>query len=236
MANTEQLGPEVGSQGASAWYFDDTIGELVPSIGRNPADLLRNFGTGTARFLVNRLVPHGTFMWLSAAGTAVVAATETTLLAGSSIKKGPLYSGLTIGTVPAGYLNQVGKTGFILAQGTIASTGSTPTNNIKFKLGTNVILATGAIATASVTGTLPWFFSGEFMTTVAGGAGVGNILGQCKFSYFTGAAVGVEWGGLNSAVTIDLTAAYAIDLTSTWSSATGSPTMTCQQCIVGFRN
>ena len=180
-------------------------------------------------------MPNGTFLWLSAAGTPCVAATETSLMLGAT-KKGALYTGLTIGTIPAGWLNDVGRTVFFKATGVVASTGNTPTNNIKFKLGTNVIVSTGAIATASITGPLPFFFEGEFQCTVAGGAGVGNLLGQGRFTYFTTAPAAVEWAAYQTAVTIDLTPAYAIDLTSTWSATTGNPTMTLQQLVVGFRN
>jgi hypothetical protein len=230
MALTGQEAPNISSQGGSAWAFDDAIGELVPLAGAAPADLIRSIGQGSGllpyRFLVNRLLPGGLFAWTSAVGTAVVAASETTLLTGATFL-GPKYTGVTAGTFPAGFLNIVGRKISFFAFGTMASTGSTPTNNIKFKLGTNIVIATGAQTTVSVTGTLPWGFRGEATVITSGSSG--TILGQGEFYYYSTAPVRVTWSAYNSgAVTLDLTSALAIDLTSTWSSVTGAPTMLCQ--------
>ncbi|MFI5461065.1 MAG: hypothetical protein ACHRXM_37130 [Isosphaerales bacterium] len=234
MALTGQEAGQVASQGASAWGFDDAIGELVPLQGTSPSDLTRSIGQPASRFLVNRMVPASTFGWTSAAGTAVTAATETSLLAAAGWK-GAAYSGLTAGTFPALFLNRIGKIINFNAWGIVSATASTPTNNFKFKLGSNIVVQTGTQTTASVTGTLPWFYSGWAMVTATGSSG--TLLGQGLFTYFTTAPIIVGWAAYQSgAVTADLTTTLAIDLTSTWSAITGSPSITCQGIVVGVSN
>ncbi|MFI5461064.1 MAG: hypothetical protein ACHRXM_37125 [Isosphaerales bacterium] len=233
MALTGQLAPNIASQGP-AWLFDDAIGELVPYAGVNVFDLGRSLGQPASRFLVNRMVPESTFGWTSAAGTAVTTTGAETTMLTSAGWKGAAYSGLTPGTIPALFLNRVGKIVYFEAFGVITGTGSTPTLDVKLKFGTTIVIDTGVRTTASVAGTLPWNYYGFAMVTVGGAAGF--ILGQGQFIYNTAATAMVGWSAYTSAAqAIDLTAAQAIDLTAAWSAA-GSPSITCQGLTVSVLN
>lgn len=240
MSNTEQLAPRISGGNGYAWYFDDTIGELVPCYGRGtPLDKYRNFGQQpNQRFLINRTLPVGTLFWTTGAGTAVTAASETSLLANAGFA-GPSYPGATAGTIPAGTLNQVGKVLWFRAQGTITDTASpaTVSDLITFKLGSVIVCGTAAAGTALATmvgSPFPWFFDG--MLTVLTTGATGTILGQGRFTYWTtNNKTRVSWAAYQSAAsTVDLTAAQAVSLMNTWSATDDSETITCQKLTVGL--
>src|SRR5512144_2304049 len=228
MAESTQGAPYIDGQG-NAWYFDSAIGELVPAAGHAALDNARSIGTASARFLVNRTIPHGTLIYTSAAAAAYGNATAETTIVGT--KKAPGYVGApTAGTLPAAYLNVVGRTTAFRTIGIIANTG-TPNLTLTFKLGTTAIITTGVQATATITGTLPFEFSGTFFTVTTGATG--TLLGHGAFRYYTTAPVAVTWSAYTAAaVTVDLTGTLAVDVTATWGTQSSSNTMTGQSTVV----
>lgn len=218
MAQYAQQAPYQG--GILRWVDDDTDFSKYP-VG----DAAQSLGTRANRVLVNYAFPVTRLFQTTAAGAAYGNATAETSVLGT--KTGPGYPGASAaGTIPASFLNRVGSSIRFHAEGIIANTG-TPNLTWTVYLGATAVLTSGVVATATITGTLPWFLDGSLTTLTTGGAG--TVIGQGTFRYFTTAPVGVTWALYNAAaVTVALDASKAIDVKATWGTQNVSNTLTCQ--------
>lgn len=227
MAFTGQGAPYVA--GGLAWAWDDASGDFIPCSGQNPLDRVRSIGrSGTGRALVNGVIPTGIIARTKVGSAAVADTTDETAMFSTATLEAPAFNGSpAAGTMPAGYLNAIGRAVRVRAFGVITNTG-TPNLTVSVYVGTIAVLSTGVKATAAITGTLLWFLEGAFWCSTAGATG--KTLGQGKFTYFTTAPVSVDWAMYQSAESsaIDLTAAKALDIKATWGAASASNSITLQ--------
>lgn len=216
---------------------DDTIGSILPGPIAAAADGAMSLGGSTtagtgARFLTNYGFPTAGDVFQSVAGAAYNTSVAATNIQGTVL--GPSAYGATAqaaGTLQPGRLNLVGRTLRVRAFGSIANT-VTPNLTMAILLGTNVIVTSGVQATATITGTSIWRLEADIVCRTAGASGV--LFGSGLFSYFTtGPTVGVTWQIANptpfTGVTLDLTAAYALNIQATWGTSSASNNMTCHQ-------
>ena len=148
-------------------------------------------------------------------GDATVAntVTETTIIG----------SGVGTLTLPANFL-VAGKTIRITAKGYYGTTG-TPTINIKVKLGSTVVMSTGA-QTQALNITSQYFEASGDITCRTVGAG-GTVYGQGHALLATTAVATTVEEMVNTATTtIDTTTTQAVGLTATWGTASASNTIT----------
>lgn len=143
--------------------------------------------------------------------------TETTLV--------PATSAGTA-TLPANFF-KVGKIVRIVALGCYGSQAAPNTLNLKAKLGSTQIVATGAVAPVS-SQTDSWWKVEVFLQCRTTGAS-GTIWGSGD--YETDAAATTTKFTLpmfnTAAITVDTTASQAVDLTATWGGANASDTISC---------
>ena len=155
----------------------------------------------------------GASLFSTTNSTAVTATSATTLIG--------TVQGST--TIPANTLTG-GQFMQIIAEG-YYSTPATPTNlTIDLKIGGAIRITTGAVTTlASVTnGT--WRLSCGVTTRTAGASG--TQIANCMFTATGSTAGSATPMQTSSTWTIDTTVTNGIDLLATWSTATGSPTIT----------
>lgn len=146
-----------------------------------------------------------------------------------------LGSGIGTLTFP-GYSLFLGRTIRIQAYG-ILSTALVPgTLRIKIKLGTTVILDTGAQTPASSLTDLIWKI--DAIITVRAVGSVTTVIGQGAFEHQTSAlAAMLTWAMTNTAaINVDLTASQTLDVTAEWSTASASNDIRCTNCTVESLN
>lgn len=156
----------------------------------------------------------GSTLFSTTVSTTVTATSATTLI-------GTATGSTTIGanTFTAGQLLQIHAHGYY-------STPATPASlTIDLKIGGTIRITTGAVVQiASVTNGV-WNLDCDVTTRTAGASG--TQIANCIF-VGTGSTLtpGEAPMFVSSAWTIDTTATEAVDLQATWSTATGSPTIT----------
>jgi hypothetical protein len=174
------------------------------------------FLSGAATFL------RGWITLFSAGADVVVASpttTETTILDSSS----PLGTA----TIPNNYLNEIGRSIKIHAEG--YATRATGTTTIRIKLGGTTIFTFGASATSW--GTNNRFEIDAIVTTKATGA-TGTVKGQAYVDTFTAINAFVRNALVaTAATTLDLTGTVDVDVTWQWSNNTGQ-SVTCTNLYV----
>jgi hypothetical protein len=234
-------GPGSRSDGVTLYGLDDTIGALIPGPGMSDAQISLGGFTPAAtdgRMLTNFGIPLVADAYQRAAGTAYntsVAATNVEgALSGPTVY--PLSLATAPGTLAAGRLNLLGRTLWVRGWGQMTNT-ATPTLAMAVVLGSTVIATTGVQTTVAITGTTLWRFEAEITTRVVGASG--TLFGSGTFTYWsTGPTVGVLWQVANptpfTAVTLDLTAAYALHLQATWGTSSGSNNLTVHQLAAGL--
>lgn len=156
----------------------------------------------------------GASLFSTTASTTVTATSATTLI-GTAIGS----TTIAANTFTAGQFLQVFAEGYL-------STPATPASlTIDLKVGGSIRITTGAVvAIASVTnGT--WRLNCGLTTRTTGGSG--TQIANCVFE-MTGSAATPGQAAMQTASTwtIDTTATQAVDIQATWSTATGSPTIT----------
>lgn len=178
-----------------------------------------SYGSQSYPVLANEDIPVGS-LFRAVNGTALASSTaETSLLTGTT------KYGLTptVGTIPAGAMNVLGKWLRVTARGVIGNT-STPNLTIKFLLGSSVALTTGALATVAITGSGGWVLTGDLYVASTGATGTVN--GHGKFVYNQTTLLGTTLDLPNAAaVTVDWTAALAMDIKATWGTSSSSNTI-----------
>jgi hypothetical protein len=137
-------------------------------------------------------------------------------------------------TLPAGFVNFVGKTFRVTAKGRMSNIVTTPgTLTLDVRLGGTVIFNGGAMQLNAVAKTnVTWWFEAEIVCRTVGNGSASNFLGIGQFvsealvGAGTGAAGSTTNGSLNLPATapavgnnVDLSAALAVDLFGTFSIA-----------------
>lgn len=218
MATWKEMGSYIN--GLQRWGVDDTTYNLTPLNGFNQViDADHGIGTQAARVPINGFLPDLVIFGTSAAHAAVANSVAETSIVGvvpSTMSK----------TLAAGLLNAAGKTLVGRVVGRMGNTG-TPNITINVKLGTTTILTTTAKATATITGSHG--FALDFTITTLTTGATGTVDGGGFFVYnvdgVTGTAIDCP-AVSGAAVTLDLTAAQAVDITATWGTQSSSNTIT----------
>lgn len=123
----------------------------------------------------------------------------------------------------------VGKTFKVKVAGTLSTTG-TPTLTFKIKNGSTVLLTSGAVTQATITGES---FAVEALVTVYAVGATGSVNGQGTIVVTGSSPVVAKLpmsGG--AAVTVDTTANIALDVTAQWSAASTSNTLTVTSLVI----
>lgn len=126
-------------------------------------------------------------------------------------------------TIPAAILH-IGQTVRAKAYGVFGTT-ATPTLRIKTKLGSTVILDSGAFTTGSGVANGGWEFECIFTAIAVGPSGQIEVQGHSSFNSGSGAANFVNLAN-TSPVTIDTTQPQVLSQTVTWGTASASNTIT----------
>lgn len=181
------------------------------------ATATRNGGSLTS--FGNTFVPVVLFTTTSTVGPTNTAV-ETSLL-------GSLAS-FTGGSalIPSNTVDHIGRTIRFHAEGEIWDTAVIPTLDIKLKVGSAIVLDTGAIAPVALTGPMEWSFDGTFTFRTLGTSGTG--FGQCRFTYnSTTSQVQAISTAANATVTVNTANDQTVDCTATWGAATVGNSIKC---------
>ena len=160
---------------------------------------------------------------------------STGQVANTTTEKSLLGSGVGTLVFP-GYSLFLGRTLRIQASG-ILSTALVPgTLRIKIKLGTTVILDTGAQTPTGSVVDLIWKI--DAVITVRAVGSVTTVIGQAAFEYQATALSSVAvWAMTNTAaINVDLTASQTLYVTVTWNTANASNDIRCTNCTVESLN
>lgn len=152
-------------------------------------------------------------------------ATADKTIANSNAETSLIGTGVGSMTLAAGYFNTAGRSLLLKGSGFISTTG-TPTVNIKLKLGSTVICATGAVATAS--GLALALLSFDILLTCRTTGVTGTVIASGYVGLGTTMNVLYPTGGTTS--TVDTTGTLAADVTETWGAADPANTLS----IVNF--
>jgi hypothetical protein len=211
MASLEQEAPLIGN--ILRWLTDDTSCATYPYIDRGSG--IGQGGASPKRTLLNEGIVESKLFWTTAVHAAIATSTTATSFVGA--KAGPAHPGAsTAGTFPAGYLNRVGAGFRIVSVGTVKTSG-TPDLTIAVTLGTAAIYTSGALTLVSTVNPMPYRF--EFNGFVVTTGAAGTILGQGQFIYTPAGVTCSQISTAMTAVTVDLTAALAVDATAKWSAS-----------------
>lgn len=156
----------------------------------------------------------------TADATVANTATETTLIG----------TGVGTLTLPANFFI-AGRTIRIQARGYFSSTNLGPTLRLKIKLGSTVLLDTGAQALALLAATTrEWMVDAAITCRTIGASG--SVIGQglatlMDLASAVGSATSEEMSNVGGATTIDTTATQAVGTTAQWGTASASNTITC---------
>lgn len=220
--------------GGSEWEVG--LGELAGAntlarrqvFSSSNGDALVNFSAGTKSVYVTQPGHRkGTpVIFIAAATGQVVNTTAETTIIGSGI--GSI-------TFPANTLF-VGRTLRIQACGVISTALVPGTLRIRVKIGTNVILDTGAQTPASSLVDLLWKI--DAVITVRTVGSVDTVIGQSSFEHQASAlAALVSWAMTNTAaINVALNAQQTLDVTAQWSSASADNNIRCTNCTVESLN
>lgn len=125
-------------------------------------------------------------------------------------------------TIPANWW-RIGRSIKERVSGVISDTG-TPTARFRAKLGTTVISDTTAVALAGTLSNTGWYAEVTLTCRTVGASG--TIFGQVDFHYGPDNLI---ISGTSAAVTVDTTAAAALNLMFTWGAADPANTITASQ-------
>lgn len=158
----------------------------------------------------------------TASGTVASSTSETTIIG----------SGVGSLTLPANFLT-VGKALRVRVLGVWGTTIIAPTINIKFKLGSTVIVATGAV-TAPTSLSNQWFEVIVELTCRTTGAS-GTVIAQGAFLNAEASATFVAFAypmSETSTNTVDTTGTLAVDVTATWGTSNAANTITGTNAVI----
>lgn len=144
-------------------------------------------------------------------------------------------SGVGTLTLSADFLI-AGRSLEIIAEGYLSTQAVPNTINLKIKLGSTQILATGVqTPTGSIT-TRQWRIHAIITCRSTGVSG--TVIGQGDFLHHTTTGLlSINWEmPLTTTVTINTTTTQAIDLTATWGGANAGDTITCTNFAVKILN
>jgi hypothetical protein len=220
--------------GGSEWEVG--LGELTGSTtftrrqvySSSNADALVSFAAGTKSIYItqpgHRKGTPVVFIFVST-GQVTNTTTETSVLG----------SGIGTRTFP-GYSLFFGRTIRIQACGVLSTALVPGTLRIKIKLGSTVILDTGAQTPAASIVDLIWKI--DAVITVRAVGSVTTVIGQSVFEHQAVVlAAMVSWGMTNTAaINVDLTASQELDITATWGTASTSNDIRCTNCTVESLN
>lgn len=169
-------------------------------------------------------IPLETVDALFRANNLPFVATASATVANTSAETTIIGTGVGSLTLPADFFS-VGKTLRIKVMGVISNTG-TPTINVRMKLGSTTICASGDVTTpASLSNHL---FSAEILLTCRTVGVTGTVFGQGS----------VQLGGTLSqmpataAATVDTTGTLAVNVTAQWGAADPANTISVTNAIV----
>jgi len=199
-----------GPNGNQIFGVDATTGVIEPYTDNSGTGL----GTQTYRFPINGYLPATVLCGLKT-GTALASSVAETDILGTAVGGSK--------TIAASALSAIGRSLSFEFVGIIANT-STPNITFKLALGSTTILTTGAVATAAISGTSAFRFSGQISCVTAGATGTVNGAGFVLYSLDKSIAAPPVSG---AAVTVDLTAAQQVKCLATWGTSSASNTLTC---------
>lgn len=127
---------------------------------------------------------------------------------------------------------QPGRVYKVTAQGVYGTTTTAPTLNIRVKLGTTALVATGAQTTTISMTNREWRVEFQFICISTGAAGTVEAGGA--FTRFTSAIASVLWEMSNTAVvpSINTTTAQTLQISAQFGTANAANTITMRQLIV----
>ncbi len=151
--------------------------------------------------------------------------TASVTVSGTNAETTLIGSGVGSTTIPASYL-QASDTIKIIVMGHLSSAAITPgTLRIRFKLGATTIADTGAQTMAS--GVSNSGLIGTSFTTCRTIGANGSLFTQGRFTVPSGLLTDATWPMVNTAAaTVDTTSSKAVDVTSQFSSNSGSNSLT----------
>lgn len=141
-------------------------------------------------------------------------------------------------TFPANSLF-IGRTLRIKLSGIISTAAISPgTLRIKVKLGTTVILDTGAQTITSSLSNMVWRIEASITVRSTGSGSGGSVFAQSAFEHqVTALAALLAWAMTNTAaVNMDTTISNALDVTATWGTADASNSILCTNCTLESLN
>jgi hypothetical protein len=184
--------------------------------------------TGSTATIAQQDIDNDGFDLRQAINTAdtVQATTSTSGTVANTTAETSVLGSVVGSSVLAANALAVGRTLRIQAWGIVSDTG-TPTLTVKVKLGSTVILTTGAITLASGISDKLWRL--EAIITCRSVGGSGTVFGQGQFNYNNGLFTDI----VNTATTtVDTTSSQTIDVTATWSAASSSNTISCTNAVL----
>lgn len=159
--------------------------------------------------------------------------TADTTSATSTAEDALLDTGVGTKTLPANFF-VIGKTVRVTLRGKYSNT-LTPTLRLKIKLGSNIMVDTGAQTT--ITGASNAFFeiTGDMTCRTTGGSGTIEAMGRAMVS--SAAVTSAVWeSSVVTAVTVDTTASQAVGVTAQWGTSSGSNTITGMTATIEVLN
>lgn len=108
----------------------------------------------------------------------------------------------------------------------------TPTLTLKFKLGSVVLVSTGAVVLTTIGTAKGWKFSGSLTCRSTGGTGAISVEGKGNFSTATIDTLG--WDNTTGTVAVDTTIEQTMDITAQWGTASASNTLTSTFCKISI--
>jgi hypothetical protein len=220
-------------QAANEWKTDDSlfIGAKLNLASKTATTVAGDVWHDSTRKTVSLYV-SGVQQQVS---TSLFTGTATATVENTTTETTLRGSGVGTVTLPANFL-VAGKVIRLTARGLLSTHATPGTLNIKVKLGSVIVLATGA---QTPTGTLSdTFWEVECIITCRTTGASGSVMSQSEFYHDT-ALVGqpTSWAMVNtSAVTVDTTASAAIDLTATWNTADAANIIKCTDFVVEVLN
>ena len=169
------------------------------------------------------------------AGGVLFTATATGIANNTVAETSLLGTGVGTKTVPASGLF-AGRTLRLKAMGFFGTALAPGTLTIKVKLGSTVILTTGAQTPAGSQTNMYWELEAIITCRTAGASG--TVFGQSEWFHQEGVLTApLSWAMTNTATTtVDTTVAQAMDLTAQWGTANISNDIECTNAVIEVLN
>lgn len=177
----------------------------------------RNGGSLTS--FGSTFVPVVLFTTVSTAGPTNSAAETSLLGTAASFGNGTKTLGSNV-------VDHIGRAIRFHAEGELWDAATIPTLEIKLKVGTAVVLDTGAVTPTALTGPMEWSFDGTFTFRSLGSSGTGFGQGRLTYNSTTGQIQGISTAA-TATITVNTIADQTVDCTATWGAASVGNSIQC---------